>query len=46
MRHLQQTRSSCLRSASLPSRWQRMAHAALVTAAFLFVGGVTLGVFP
>lgn len=43
MQHLQhQTRSFPARAA----KWQWIAHTALVAAAFVFVGAVTLGLFP
>ena len=44
MRQLQhQTRSFPVRSAS---KWQWAANTALVSAAFIFVGAVVLGLFP
>ncbi|SME98652.1 hypothetical protein SAMN02982989_0492 [Xaviernesmea oryzae] len=47
MRQLQHsTRSFPARSTTLASRWQRATNAALVAAAFVFVGAVTLGLFP
>lgn len=45
-RHSVHTRSMPVRGAHSAHRWQAAAHAALVTAAFLFVGAVTLGLFP
>ncbi|MFB9949717.1 hypothetical protein ACFFP0_12705 [Rhizobium puerariae] len=41
-----QTRPFPVRNASSTGKWQWAANAALVTAAFLFVGAVTLGLFP
>lgn len=47
MRQLQQpTRSFPARNATFFSKWQWAANTALVTAAFIFVGAVTLGLFP
>ena len=44
MRHIEhQTRSFPVRGFG---KWQWAANTALVTAAFLFVGAVTLGLFP
>jgi hypothetical protein len=39
-----QTRTFATRSTAHNSRWTFVCHAALVTAAFIFVGAVTLGI--
>ncbi|MEN3148584.1 hypothetical protein ABCW43_14820 [Neorhizobium sp. IRAMC:178] len=45
MRHIEhQTRSFPVRGAA--GKWQWAVNTALVTAAFIFVGAVTLGLFP
>lgn len=47
MQHIQnQTRSFTGRAISSGARWQWAAQTGLVIAAFLFVGAVTLGLFP
>jgi len=47
MRQLQHsTRSFPARNATFIGKCQRAANAALVTAAFVFVGAVVLGLFP
>ena len=47
MRQLQhRTRSFPVRDVSVIGRWQWVANAVLVVAAFIFVGAVTLGLFP
>jgi hypothetical protein len=46
MHQVQQERSFPSRSPSFVQKWQWVAHAALVTAAFVFVGAVTCGLFP
>ncbi|MGK6313394.1 hypothetical protein [Neorhizobium sp. DT-125] len=40
------TRSFPARSTTFVGKWQWAANAALVAAAFVFVGAVTLGLFP
>lgn len=47
MQQLQhQTRAFHDRNPSFARKWQWVAHTALVAAAFVFVGAVTLGIFP
>ncbi|MCC2612506.1 hypothetical protein [Neorhizobium petrolearium] len=41
-----QTRSFPVRNAAFTSKWQWVTNTALVIAAFIFVGAVTLGLFP
>lgn len=41
-----QTRSFPVRNLTTADKWRWAANTALVTAAFAFVGAVTLGLFP